>query len=56
MSKPKSVSASPQSVLRRGYAIVRDEAGRPVARAKAVKPGQALVNEFHDGKVRVKVE
>jgi exodeoxyribonuclease VII large subunit len=49
-------SASPQSVLKRGYAIVRDEAGRPVARAKGVKPGQALVNEFHDGKVRVKVE
>ena len=49
-------SASPQSVLKRGYAIVRDEAGRPVARAKAVKPGQGLVNEFHDGKVRVKVE
>lgn len=49
-------SASPQSVLKRGYAIVRDEAGRPVARAKAVKPGQPLVNEFHDGRVRVRVE
>jgi exodeoxyribonuclease VII large subunit len=49
-------SASPQSVLKRGYAIVRDEAGRPVARAKAVKPGQALMNEFHDGKVRVRAE
>jgi exodeoxyribonuclease VII large subunit len=49
-------SASPQSVLKRGYAIVRDESGRPVARAKATKPGQALVNEFHDGQVRVRVE
>jgi len=49
-------SASPQSVLKRGYAIVRDEAGRPVARAKAVKPGQSLVTEFHDGKVRVRAE
>lgn len=49
-------SASPRSVLLRGYAIVRDEAGRPVARAKAVRSGQPLVNEFHDGKVRVRVE
>jgi len=49
-------SASPQSVLKRGYAIVRDEAGRPVSRAKATKPGQALVNEFHDGKVKVRVD
>jgi exodeoxyribonuclease VII large subunit len=49
-------SASPQSVLRRGYAIVRDENGQPVARARGVKPGQPLVTEFHDGKVRVRVE
>jgi exodeoxyribonuclease VII large subunit len=49
-------SASPQSVLKRGYAIVRDASGRPVTRAKAVQPGQALVNEFHDGQVRVRSE
>ncbi len=49
-------SASPQSVLKRGYAIVRDEAGRPVARAKGVQSGQTLVNEFHDGKLRVRAE
>ncbi len=49
-------SASPASVLKRGYAIVRDESGRPVARAKGLQPGQALVNEFHDGRVRVRTE
>lgn len=49
-------SASPASVLKRGYAIVRDESGQPVARAKGLKPGQALVNEFHDGQVRVRTE
>jgi exodeoxyribonuclease VII large subunit len=49
-------SASPQSVLKRGYAIVRDAAGKPVARAKGIKPGQPLVNEFHDGQVRVRVD
>lgn len=49
-------SASPVSVLRRGYAIVRDEGGHPVTRASATKPGERLINEFHDGKVRVRVE
>jgi exodeoxyribonuclease VII large subunit len=49
-------SASPASVLRRGYAIVRDAEGRPVARAKAVKSGQLLVNEFHDGRISVRAE
>ena len=49
-------SASPQSVLKRGYAIVRDAAGQPVPRAKHIKAGQPLVNEFHDGQVRVRAE
>jgi exodeoxyribonuclease VII large subunit len=49
-------SASPASVLRRGYAIVRDAQGRPVARAAGLQTGQPLVNEFHDGRVRVRVE
>ena len=49
-------SASPASVLKRGYAIVRDADGRPVARARGLKPGQPLVNEFHDGRVQVRVE
>ncbi len=49
-------SASPASVLKRGYAIVRDAQGRPVARAQGVKPGASLVNEFHDGKLQVRVE
>ncbi len=49
-------AASPASVLNRGFAIVRDESGRPVERAKSVKPGQLLVNEFADGQVRVRRE
>ena len=49
-------SASPASVLKRGYVIVRDAAGRPVARARGLQPGQPLVNEFHDGPVRVRTE
>ena len=49
-------SVSPRSVLQRGFAIVRDEKGRPVQRARGLKPGQVLVNEFRDGKVRVRTE
>jgi len=49
-------AASPASVLNRGFAIVRDEAGRPVIRRAGVTGGQALAAEFADGTVRVRVE
>ena len=38
-----------QSVLERGFALVRDEAGHPLRAAAAVKPGMALDIEFADG-------
>jgi len=49
-------AASPQSVLNRGFVIVRDEQGRPVSRRVAVKANQRLTNEFADGNVRVRAE
>lgn len=49
-------SANPASVLKRGFAIVRDESGRPVARAAGLAAGRRLENQFHDGRVKVKVE
>jgi exodeoxyribonuclease VII large subunit len=49
-------AASPTSVLNRGFAIVRDERGRPVPRRAAVHPGQRLTNEFADGSVQVRAE
>ena len=49
-------AASPASVLHRGFAIVRDEAGRPVTRRAAVKPGQRLAAEFADGLAPVRAE
>lgn len=49
-------SASPQSVLKRGFALVRDEHGRPVARAAGLASGQKLTTEFADGQVRTRVE
>lgn len=48
-------SASPASVLQRGFVIMRDEAGKPVARRDGLKGGQSLRAEFHDGQVDVEV-
>jgi exodeoxyribonuclease VII large subunit len=48
--------ASPASVLNRGFAIVRDEAGRPVIRRAAIKPGQRLEAEFADGRAPLRAE
>lgn len=49
-------AASPASVLNRGFVIMRDEAGQPVSRRVGVAGGQALVAEFADGVVKVRVE
>lgn len=49
-------AASPKSVLNRGFAIVRDEGGRPVTRRAVLKPGQPLATEFADGSAKVRVE
>jgi len=44
-------SVSPEAVLRRGYALVSDPAGRPLASASAVRPGSRLQLRFADGTV-----
>lgn len=49
-------SASPRSVLNRGFAIVRDEMGRPLQRRAEVKSQQPLSLEFGDGTVRIQAE
>jgi exodeoxyribonuclease VII large subunit len=49
-------AASPRSVLNRGFAIVRDEQGRPLARRAEVKPGQKVSAEFSDGRIDARVE
>lgn len=46
-------SVSPASVLQRGFVILRDESGRPVARRAAVVPGTRLEAEFADGRMGV---
>lgn len=47
-------SLSYRSVLRRGYALVRDETGATVHAAAGIQRGQALRLEFADGAVKVR--
>jgi len=49
-------AASPASVLNRGFAMVRDEQGKPVMRRAEVKTEQRLDVVFGDGEVRVRTE
>lgn len=49
-------SASPASVLNRGFAIVRDQQGKPVQRRAEVFPKDSLVLQFRDGEVKVSAE
>jgi exodeoxyribonuclease VII large subunit len=46
----------PAQVLQRGYAWVEDEAGRPVTRAAALAPGQAVQAVWGDGRAQVRVQ
>ena len=43
-------------VLARGFALVRDDAGRPLHTASAVGPGMPVEVEFSDGSVRARAE
>ena len=49
-------AASPNSVLNRGFAIVRDEAGAPLARRAAIAAGQRVDLQFADGTLRARTE
>ena len=45
-----------REVLKRGYALVRDKAGRPLRAATAIKSGMHLDIEFADGRVTATAE
>ncbi len=45
-------SVSPDAVLKRGYALVSDNAGRPLTSAAAIRPGTRLRIRLADGEVR----
>lgn len=44
-------SLSYTNVLNRGFALVRDEDGKPLTRAAATGPGRAVSIEFSDGRI-----
>ncbi|MEZ2132612.1 MULTISPECIES: exodeoxyribonuclease VII large subunit [unclassified Sinorhizobium] len=44
-------SLSYKNVLKRGYAVIRDEDDRPVSQAAALEPGTTIAIEFADGRV-----
>ena len=45
-----------RGVLQRGFALVRDRAGRPLRAAAAVAPGMPIEIEFSDGRVGARAE
>jgi exodeoxyribonuclease VII large subunit len=47
------VGLGPEATLRRGYAIVRDEDGRPLGSRKQAEVQPVLELEFQDGRLRV---
>ena len=49
-------AANPASILARGYAAVRDEAGNLIRSASQVRRHQRLTVQLHDDHIRVKVE
>ena len=44
-------SLSYKNVLKRGYAVIRDDENRPVSQAAALSPGAAVSIELADGRV-----
>jgi exodeoxyribonuclease VII large subunit len=48
--------ASPASVLNRGFAIMRDDQGRPVTRRADIESGRRLEAEFADGRLPLRAE
>jgi len=44
-------SLNPQQVLKRGYALVRDEQGKMIDTIRKVNPGQNVIIQLHDGRM-----
>jgi exodeoxyribonuclease VII large subunit len=49
-------SVSPESVLKRGFVILRDEQGKAVTRRANIKAGQRLKAQFGDGETGLRAE
>jgi exodeoxyribonuclease VII large subunit len=48
--------ASPASVLKRGFVMVKDESGRAITRRAGLASGQTVTAQFTDGEVKARVE
>lgn len=46
-------SLSPESILNRGFAIVRDDVGRPITSRKSIQPGDKVTAQFKDGEAHL---
>jgi len=49
-------AVSPQATLRRGFTIVRDDAGKPIFRKTGTEVGLTYEVEFFDGRLRMKAQ
>lgn len=49
-------SASPASVLQRGFVILRDPAGRPITRRAGLTAGDPIRAQFHDGEASARID
>lgn len=47
---------SPQSILNRGYALVKSQKGKAITSVKTVKSGDTITVQFHDGTINTHVE
>lgn len=47
---------NPATQLRKGYAILRDETGRPVTTVQGRKPGDSLTAHLQDGQMKITVD
>jgi exonuclease VII large subunit len=49
-------AAGPESVLRRGFVILRDAERKPLTSRAAVQPGQKVTAQWHDGEAPLQAE
>ncbi len=49
-------SLGPDSVLKRGFVVVKDAEGNPLPRREGIAPGAKLINQFADGDLAVRAE
>ena len=47
---------NPATQLRKGYAILRDETGRPVTTVQGRQPGDSLTAHLQDGQMKITVD